>query len=137
MILLRCVSFLIGTVILMGAPFILLPDAPQRGSDVINVIGGCIIIALMASGFFLVGIAGNRMKRSRRARVLAAVLLGFPILGSIGVLMLDKTPVEVWMIGPLLFCSILLFIGFVYPGRRGPKHRRLRPRDPSATIAEA
>jgi hypothetical protein len=137
MILLRCVSFLIGAAILMGAPFILLPDAPQRGSDVGNVIAGCIIIALMASGFFLVGIAGNRMKRSFRARVLAAILLGFPILGSIGVLMLDKTPVEVWMIGPLLFCAILLFIGFVYPGRRSAKRRRLRPRDPAATVIEA
>ncbi|MES2758645.1 MAG: hypothetical protein V4693_14825 [Pseudomonadota bacterium] len=134
MILLRCVSFLIGTIILMGAPFILLPEAPQRPSDVVNVVAGCIVIALLASGFFLVGIAGNRMKRSFRARALAAVLLGFPILGSIGVLMLDETPIEVWMIGPLLFCAILLFIGFVYPGKRGPKHRRMRPRDPAAVV---
>jgi hypothetical protein len=137
MILLRCVSFLIGAAILMGAPFFLLPDAPQRASDIGNVIAGCVVIALFASGFFLVGIAGNRMKRSLRARVVAAVLLGFPILGSIGVLMLDQTPIEVWMIGPLLFAAILLFIGFVYPGRRGPQHRRLRPRDPATTIIEA
>lgn len=136
MILLRCMSFLIGAVILMGAPFILLPDTPQRPSDVGAVIAGCIVIALLASGFFLVGVAGNRMKRSFRARMLAAVLLGFPILGSIGVLMLDETPVEVWMIGPLLFCAILLFIGFVYPGKRGPKHRRLRPRDPAAITVQ-
>lgn len=134
MILLRCVSFLIGTIILMGAPFILLPEAPQRPSDVGNVIAGCVVIGLLASGFFLVGIAGNRMKRSFRARALAAVLLGFPILGSVGVLMLDETPIEVWMIGPLLFCAILLFIGFVYPGKRGPKHRRMRPRDPGAVV---
>lgn len=127
-------SFLVGTIILMGAPFILLPEAPQRPSDVVNVIAACVVIALLASGFFLVGIAGNRMKRSFRARALAAVLLGFPILGSIGVLMLDETPIEVWMIGPLLFCAILLFICFVYPGRRGPKHRRMRPRDPAALV---
>jgi hypothetical protein len=133
MILLRCVSFLIGTLILMGAPFILLPDAPQRASDVGSVIAGCIVIALLASGFFVVGIAGNRMKRSRRARV----LLGFPILGSVGLLMLDETPIEVWMVGPLLVCAIVLFMGFVYPGKRGPKHRRLRPRDPAATVIEA
>jgi Ca2+/Na+ antiporter len=137
MILLRCVSFLIGTLILMGAPFFLLPDAPQRPSAIGDVIAGCTVIALLASGFFLVAVAGNRMKRSLRARVLAAVLLGFPILGSISLLMLDQTPVEVWMIGPLLFCAILLFIGFVYPGKRGPKHRRMRPRDPAAIIIEA
>jgi O-antigen/teichoic acid export membrane protein len=135
MILLRLVSFMIVTLILMGAPFFLLPDAPQRPSATWDVIAGCAIIALLASGFFLVGIAGNRMKRSLRARVLAAVLLGFPILGCIAVLMRDETPVEVWMVGPLLLCAILLFMGFVYPGRRGPKHRRLRPRDPAAVKA--
>lgn len=137
MILLRCVSFVIGTLIVMGAPFILLPDAPQRPSSIGNVIAGCVVIALLASGFFLVGIAGDRMKHSRRARALAAVLLGFPILGSIGVLMLDDSPAEVWMIGPLLFSAILLFAGFVYPGRHGPKHRRMRPHDPAAVVAEA
>lgn len=137
MILLRCASFLIGTVIMMGAPFFLLPDTPQRASDVTSVIGGCIVIALLASGFLVVGVAGNRMKRSLRARVLAGVLLSFPILGSIGVLLLDDAPVAVWMVGPLLVCAVVLFILFVYPGKRGPKHRRMRPRDPAAAIAEA
>lgn len=137
MILLRCISFLIGTVILMGAPFFLLPDHPQRPGDVANVIGGCIVLALLASGFFVIGIAGNRMKRSLRARVLAGTLLGFPILGSLGLLMLDESPVEVWMVGPLLVCAVVLFMLFVFPGKRGPKHRRLRPRDPAAIVAEA
>ncbi len=137
MILLRCASFLIGTIILMGAPFLLLPDAPQRPGDVASVIGACIVIAVLASGFFVIGIAGNRMKRSRRARALAGVLLGFPIFGCIGLLLLDESPVQVWMVGPLLVCAIVLFLGFVYPGRRGPKHRRLRPRDPAAVVAEA
>lgn len=136
MILLRCASFLIGTIILMGAPFFLLPDAPQRPSDVTSVIGACLVIAVLASGFFVIGIAGNRMKRSRRARALAGVLLGVPILGCIGLLLLDEPPVEVWMVGPLLVCAVVLFLGFVYPGKRGPKHRRLRPRDPAA-VAEA
>lgn len=134
MILLRCISFLIGALILMGAPFILLPDAPQRPSDVTAVIAGCIVIGLFASGFFLVGVAGSHMKRSKRTRALAAVLLGFPILGSIGVLLLDDMPPEVWMIGPLLCWAILLFMSFVYPGRRRPLNRPLRPRDPATTV---
>jgi hypothetical protein len=134
MILLRCISFLIGGLIVTGAPFFLLPDAPQRPSDVGAVVAGCVVIALLSSGFFLVAIAGNHMKKSLRTRALAAVLLGFPILGSIGVLLLGEQAEEVWMIGPLLSCAILLFLIFVYPARRNPMYRPLRPRDPAAVI---
>ena len=134
MILLRCISFLIGSVIVTGAPFFLLPEAPQRPSDVWAVVAACTAIALLSSGFFLVAVAGNHMKRSRRTRAMAAVLLGFPIVGSIMVLMLDNQPEEVWMIGPLLCCATFLFITFVYPARRSRMYRPMRPRDPAATL---
>lgn len=137
MILLRCISFAIGSLILTGAPFILLPDAPQRPIDVAEVLSACALIALMASGFLLVGVAGNHMKRSRRTRILGALLLAIPILGSIGALTLDNLPEDTWMIGPLLCCATFLFISFVYPAKRSPLHRRMRPRDPAASLTEA
>jgi peptidoglycan/LPS O-acetylase OafA/YrhL len=137
MIFLRCISFLIGSLILTGAPFILLPDAPQRPSAVIDVLAGCAVIALLSSGFLLVAVAGNHMKRSRRTRMLGALLLGVPILGSIAVLTRDEVPEEAWMIAPLLCCATLLFVSFVYPARRSPMYRRLRARDPAATLTEA
>lgn len=137
MILLRCISFAIGSLILAGAPFVLLPDAPQRPIDGAQVLSACALIALMSSGFLLVGVAGNHMKRSRRTRMLGALLLAIPILGSIGVLMLDHLPEETWMVAPLMCCATFMFFIFVYPAKRSPLHRRLRPRDPGAIITEA
>jgi hypothetical protein len=56
MIFLRCISFAIGRLILTGAPFILLPDAPQRPINIGAAIVACVAIALSASGFLLVAV---------------------------------------------------------------------------------
>jgi hypothetical protein len=135
MILLRCFSFLVGSLIVTGAPFFLLPEAPQRPSDFTAVLMGCTVIGLCASGFLLVGVAGNHMKRSLRTRILAALLLAFPMLGSIAVLTRDELPDDVWVVAPLFCCAALLFFGFVYPGRQGRFYRPLRPREPVAVDA--
>lgn len=137
MIVLRCISFAIGSLILTGAPFILLPDAPQRPSDVLEVLAGCGVIALMAAGFLIVGVAGNHMKRSLRARMLGGLLLAVPIAASFGILFLDNVPEDAWMIGPLTISATFLFITFIYPRKRSPLHRRMRPRDPAAILTEA
>jgi peptidoglycan/LPS O-acetylase OafA/YrhL len=131
MILLGFISFLVGSLIVVGAPFLLLPEAPQRPSDVATVLAGCAMVGLTASGFFLVGVAGNHMKRSRRTRALGALLLGVPILGSCAILFMDNTAPETWMIGPVLCCATFLFISFVFPARPGRSYRSLRPREPS------
>jgi Ca2+/Na+ antiporter len=132
MILLRCISFLIGSLIVTGAPFFLLPDAPQRPGEAATVLGACILVGLIASGFLLVGVAGNHMKRSRRIRTLGAILLAMPIVGGISVLVMDEAPSEMWVIGALLCFATFLFYGFVYPGKHGRSHRPLRPREQSA-----
>lgn len=134
MILLRCISFLIGSLIVIGAPFLLLPDAPQRPTEPGVVMAACTLVALLASGFFVVAVAGNYMKRSRRTRAFAAMLLLFPMLGSVAVLLLDDLPNELWLIGPLLCCAVFLFVTFIYPGKRGRHYRSLRPRDPSSIV---
>lgn len=133
MIFLRCMSLLIGCLIALGAPFFLLPDAPQGPGEVGKALAGCLAIASAAAGFFFVGVAGNHMKRSRRARALGAILLAVPIAGSVWVLSLDNLSEDVWMIGPLLFCALSLFYCFVFPGRRTRWHPPLRPRDADAT----
>jgi uncharacterized membrane protein YfcA len=129
MILLRCFSFLIGSLIITGAPFVLLPDTPQRAADVGTVLSACALVALTASGFLLVGIAGNHMKRSRRTRALAALLLAMPIAGGVGVLLMDQAPPEMWVIAALLCFATFLFLGFVYPARHSRSRRPLRPRE--------
>jgi hypothetical protein len=135
MILLRCISFLIGSLIVMGAPFFLLPDAPVRPGDVGMVIGACFAIALVSSGFFIIGVAGNHMKRSPKTRKLAGALLAVPILGSMGILLLGRSSDDIWMVGPVMCGAIFLFIVFVYPARRRRTHRAMRPRDPEALPA--
>jgi hypothetical protein len=137
MILLRCISFAIGSLILTGAPFILLPDAPQRPSGVLEVLAGCGVIALMASGFLIVGVAGNHMKRSLRTRLLGGTLLSVPIAASFALLFIDNVPEDAWMIGPLTCYATFLFITFIYPRKRSALHRRMRPRDPAASLTEA
>lgn len=137
MIVLRCISFAIGSLILTVAPFVLLPDAPQRPSDVLEVLAGCGVIALMAAGFLIVGVAGNHMKRSLRARLVGGLLLAVPIAASFGLLFVDNVPEDAWMIGPLTCCATFLFITFIYPRKRNQLHRRMRPRDPAAPLTEA
>jgi hypothetical protein len=121
----------------MGAPFLLLPDAPQRESGVLEVFTNCALIALMSAGFLLVGVAGNHMKRSLRTRVLGGALLSLPIVASFALLFIDNVPESAWMIGPVTCWAAFLFITFVYPRKRSHTERRMRPRDPVAPLTEA
>jgi len=129
MISLRCISFLIGGLLVMGAPFFLLPARPQQSGDIETVVTACITIALLASGFFCVALAGHHMKRSRRARALAGILLGFPIVGSIAALLLEAPLDDIWIVFPLFCCAGFMFASFVYPARHRRTHTRMRPRD--------
>jgi len=133
MIFLRCISFLIGVAIVMGAPFLLLPEMPTRALNANGTLIGCTAIALSASGFLLVGVAGNHFKRSLRARVLAGILLILPMLGSLAVLTFDDLPSTVWMVIPLFCSAALLFMAFVFPGRPD-RTRPMRPRESSSVL---
>jgi hypothetical protein len=133
MIFLRCISFLIGVTIAMGAPFFLLPESPTRAINFNGAVIACVAIALAASGFLMVGVAGNHFKRSLRARILAGVLLAVPMVGSIGILLQDNLPESVWALAPLFCSAAIMFMAFVFPGRRSTA-RRLRPRESSGVL---
>lgn len=133
MIVFRCISFLIGVAIVMGAPFFMLPELPTRALNANGTLFACIAIALAASGFLLVAVAGNHFKHSMRTRVLAGVLLLMPMAGSLAVLGLDDVPESVWMLVPLFCSAAVLFMAFVFPGRPA-RTRPLRPREPSGIL---
>ena len=134
MIFLRCIAFLIGGLIVMGAPFFLLSDRPQQANDVAAVMMACGAIALFASGFFCIGVAGHHMRRSPRTRMLAGVLLAFPILGSMAALLFEAQWANIWMVFPLFFCAGFMFVSFVYPARHHRAHTRMRPREPADSV---
>lgn len=133
MIFLRCISFLIGVAIVMGAPFFLLPESPMRAINFHGAITACIAIALASSGFLFVGVSGNHFRRSLRARILAGVLLAIPMVGSIYILLQDDLPESVWVLAPLFCSAALLFMAFVFPGRQS-RTRRLRPRESTGVL---
>lgn len=134
MIFLRCISFLIGALLVMGAPFFLLPARPQQFSEIETVVTACITIAMLASGFFYIAFAGHHMKRSRRARTLAGILLGLPIFGSIAALLLEAPLDDIWIVFPLFCCAGFMFVSFVYPAKHQRTHTRMRPRDPDDIV---
>lgn len=133
MIFLRCISFMIGIAIIMGAPFFLLPASPTRALNVDGAVMACIAIALAASGFLMVGVAGNHFKRSLRARFIAGVLLVVPMIGSIMILLQDRLPESGWLVAPLFCSAVMIFMAFVFPGRSA-RTRGLRPRDPASVL---
>lgn len=133
MIFLRCISFMIGIAIVMGAPFFLLPALPTRALNVDGAVMACIAIALAASGFLMVGVAGHHFKRSLRARVIAGVLLAIPMIGSVAILMQDHLPESGWLVAPLFCSALMIFMAFVFPGR-SRRTRGLRPRDAASVL---
>ncbi len=134
MIFVQCLSFLTGCLIVFGAPLLLLGDAAPRARELDTAVAACTAIGLFASGFFLVGIAGNHMRRSPRTRLLGAALLGLPIIGGAWGLLFGPWTDDLWMIGPILGFAIFLFIAFVYPARRRPRYRSMRPHDPALVV---
>ncbi|MEO7496754.1 MAG: hypothetical protein ABIT83_01475 [Massilia sp.] len=136
MIILRFLALLIGSAILFGAPFILLPETPQSRPDDFNtVMLNCVAILLVVSGYFFVGVLGHRMRKSLRRRIIAAVLLLFPIIASGYVLFSGKEPDLLPAIGPLFCFTAFLYLAFVFPSNRRRTKRAMRPREESDQIA--
>lgn len=112
MILLRLVSLVAGVLVLI-APAILIgvggmpPDTARAGAAL-----ACVVLA--ASGFLLVGMAGQRLRRSAALRMLAAVLLGVPVLASAALLWRGSSPAVLWLAGAVIGLSTLLYLTLVY-----------------------
>jgi UDP-N-acetylmuramyl pentapeptide phosphotransferase/UDP-N-acetylglucosamine-1-phosphate transferase len=132
MLIMRFLALLIGSGVLFGAPFLLLPDAPQsRPDETIDVIQNCAIVLLIVSGYFFVGVLGHRMRRSLRRRLIAAVLLSFPVLAGGYAIFSGVEPELLPFIGPLLCITAFMYVGFVFPSNRRRSSRALRSHEES------
>jgi hypothetical protein len=126
MIALRLLSILAGFLVLI-VPAVLLADAGLGGMPGMTAIAALGGLALVSGSFIYIGMAGDRMRRNGRARMLGALLLAVPIAGSLVVMASRKDANLLWGSGALLAFSLMLFLVFVFPAverRQRPMRRR-------------
>ncbi|WP_020655856.1 hypothetical protein [Massilia niastensis] len=122
MIFLRLLCLMAGVVVLVAPPVMLFPT----GASMPNVFKAAAVLCgllLASSGFFLVGMAGHRMRRSPRLRSLAAVLLAVPFAASVAMFWRSGSPTLLSMCSMLLCFTALLYLSFIYPVLRAPGYR--------------
>jgi hypothetical protein len=130
MILVRCACILIGISVLFAAPFLLLPDSPTGAPrEDWTVLAGCIGLLVCTSGFFFVGLAGRRLHRSLRLRVIAVALLSAPVVGGIWLLLDGKHFDALWEIGTVLTFTITLLLAVLSNVGQRRSYRSMRPRE--------
>ena len=112
MMLLRLASLIAGVLVLIATAVLIRvggmpPDTARAGAAL-----ACVVLA--SSGFILVGMAGQRLRRSAWLRTLAAVLLGVPVLASAALLWRGSSPAVLWLAGAVIGLSALLYLTLVY-----------------------
>ena len=131
MFFLRLISFLAGSLVLLGAPFLFLSaSAGLASGHVLLVMLGTLAVCLFGVAYFYLAIAGHRTVRSPRLRRIAGGLIAFQLLAGIAVLMFSTNSQLLMACGTCLCVSVLLFLAFVYPGELPRTHRPMRRRDP-------
>ncbi|WP_312487292.1 hypothetical protein [Massilia timonae] len=112
MIFLRLASLVAGVLVLI-APAILIrvggmpPDTGRAGAAL-----ACVVLA--SSGFIMIGMAGQRLRRSALLRTAAAILLGVPTVASAALLWRGSSPAVLWLAGAVIGLSVLLYLKLVY-----------------------
>ncbi|QYF94492.1 hypothetical protein KY495_04550 [Massilia sp. PAMC28688] len=127
---LRILSFLAGSAVLLGAPFLMLSArAGLASGHVFLVLLGTIAVLLFGFAYFFVALAGHRTVRSQRLRTATGALLAFQFVSGGVLLALSQNSQLLMACGALLCVSVFLFLAFVYPGELPRTHRPMRRRD--------
>lgn len=95
---------------------------PDRAEPYICLLG----LALASTGFFLVAMAGHRMRRSAPLRSFTALMLILPFSASAVVIWHGQNTMMVAICAYLLVLTILLYLSFVYPLMHMPQPRRAK-----------
>jgi peptidoglycan/LPS O-acetylase OafA/YrhL len=131
MILLRLLSILAGGLILVIPPmFMFAHGTGQQFFDPLTVSIKLAEGALLASSFFFIGFAGDRMRKSGPLRALGALLLAVPFIGGIAMLVRADDEWMLWLAATLICLAAVLFVAFVFPAVGSEKHRPMRRREP-------
>jgi hypothetical protein len=128
MIFVRLLCLLAGILILVAPPVMLYPNGAMT-PDALKAVGVLAALVLASSGFFLIGMAGHRMRRSPALRSLTGLLLTAPLLGSLGMMWRGGAPTMLWMCSLMLSLTVVLYATFVVPVVSAQGHRRMRERE--------
>lgn len=121
MMFLRLMCLIAGALVLV-APAMLFPSgamAPDAGKAGLAL--ACVVLA--ATGFFIIGMAGRRLRRSPPLRTLAALLLAVPLVASLFLLANGGSPLLLAMAGATLGLSMVLYPTMVLRVRSGSLRR--------------
>jgi peptidoglycan/LPS O-acetylase OafA/YrhL len=130
MILLRLLSILAGGLVMVSPALFM--SGGSAGPDFFDgrtVFGAMAGLAVVASAFFFVGFAGQKMRKSARLRAVAALLLAVAFVAGLAVLWDGGDASE--LVAGALLCSVsaVLFVAFVLPAQHSRKHRPMRRRE--------
>jgi MFS family permease len=132
MILMRALAILMGGLLILLVPQFAVEIISELKGESVQATVSVMAAALaggaaLVTGFFFIGILGHRMGRRRWMRVAAGLMLLFPFFGGSMALLFSDLPVVVWIAGPVVCFTCLVFFAFVFPG--GKRSTRMRPRD--------
>lgn len=127
MIFLRLLCLFMGIAILVAPPLVLFPtgSVTPDGSKAAGMLAG---LVLASSGFFFIGMAAHRMRRSSSLRSVAGVLLAVPLLASLALMWRGGSPTVLWLCSLMLSLTVVLYMTFVLPLVRAQGHRPMRAR---------
>lgn len=128
MIFLRLACLMAGILVLVAPPVVLFP----KGASAPGVAHSAALLAAMllaASGFFFIGMAGHRIKRSPAlGRASAAALLLTFVAGS-AVLWGSAEPTALWLSGALLGFTLIVSLALALLMLQEPSAGRVRARE--------
>ncbi|MCC2958080.1 hypothetical protein LK542_20875 [Massilia sp. IC2-477] len=122
---LRLLSLFAGVLALVHPPLLLrrishlLPDIAEP----FVMLGGML---LAAGGYFVIGLAGHRMRRSPPLRSLAPLLMMVPFGASATVVWHGGHPMLLRVCGFLMVFTLVLYMSFIYPLTHTPKPKSSR-----------
>ncbi|WP_020655860.1 hypothetical protein [Massilia niastensis] len=97
---------------------------PDQAEPYVALVG----LALASGGFFLVAMAGHRMRRSPVLRSFTATMLMAPFGASAVVIWHGGNIMMVCICSFLLVLTILLYLSFIYPLMHAPAPRKGPPK---------
>ena len=119
---LRLLSLFAGVLALIHPPWLLRRVAhllPDMLEPFVMLAG----MLLAAGGYFVIGLAGHRMRRSPPLRSLAALLMMMPFAASATVVWHGGHPMLLRVCFFLMAFTLVLYLSFIYPLMHTPRPR--------------